>query len=136
MAWESRSLASSWSPPATTPKGFETRPHSPSSVGSLHSPPAAVAPPAVTGSTVAAIERQTAPLHRHHRPHAAPPANPRLCRTPDRRGTEQARDYPLPQALHRPRDLHQPSPATSRGRNRRTCASSGGLTNIGASNAS
>ena len=30
---------------------------------------------------------------------------PRLRRTPHRRGQEQEGDHPLPQALHRPRDL-------------------------------
>ena len=39
---------------------------------------------------------------RHHAAH------PRLRRTPHRRRTEQTRDHPLPQALHRPRDLRQP----------------------------
>src|SRR5207253_10254644 len=34
--------------------------------------------------------------------------HPRLRRTPPRRGPQQERDHPLPQALHRPRGLLHP----------------------------
>ena len=54
--------------------------------------------------------REQRPLHRHHRPDAPPPAHPRLRRTTHRRRPQQTRDHPLPQALHRPRDLRQPAP--------------------------
>ena len=71
-------------------------------------------------------------LHRHDRPHSAPPTHPRLRPTPHRRRPDQARNHPLPQALHRPRDLPQPPTpgiiATSRLRS--------SLTKIGASNGS
>ncbi|QRP42925.1 transposase [Amycolatopsis sp. FDAARGOS 1241] len=50
------------------------------------------------------------PLHRHHRPDASSPTNPPLRRTAHRRRPEQTRDHPLLEALHRPRNLRQPSP--------------------------
>ena len=71
-------------------------------------------------------------LHRHHRPHASPRTHPRLRPTTDQRRPQQTRDHPLPQALHRPRNLRQsPTPRNQLGRRHRSR-----LTNIGASNAS
>ena len=63
--------------------------------------------------------RQQRPLHRHHRPDAPPPAHPRLRRTTHRRRPQQTRDHPLPQALHRPRDLRQPAPTSAAATQRR-----------------
>jgi transposase len=51
--------------------------------------------------------RQQRPVHRHHRPDAPPHANPCLPRSPHRRRPQQTRDHPLPQALHRTRDLRR-----------------------------
>lgn len=59
--------------------------------------------------------RKQCPVHRHHRPNAPPPADPRLRRTSYRRRPEQARDHPLPEALHRTTDLREPAtPSTGR----------------------
>ena len=69
--------------------------------------------------------REQRALHRDHRPDAPPPADPRLRRTAHRRRTQQTRDHPLPQALHRPRDLQQPptrKPTTTRSRSLRSAA--------------
>jgi hypothetical protein len=49
--------------------------------------------------------RQQRPVHRRARPHPLRSPHPRLPRPPHRRGPDQARDHPLPQALPRPRDL-------------------------------
>ncbi len=65
---------------------------------------------------------------RHHQP-------TRDCRAPHRRGSEQARDHPLPEALYRPRGLCQPAQTHRRHHDDRR-ASPSGLTNIGASSGS
>jgi transposase len=54
-------------------------------------------------------------LDDRHDPPGPRPAHQGLCGPPHRRGQDEERDHPLPQALHRPRDLQSPVPApTSR----------------------
>ena len=48
---------------------------------------------------------QRRPLSRRHRPHAIPPAHPRLRRPTHRRGPNQTRDHPVPETLPCARDL-------------------------------
>ena len=57
--------------------------------------------------------RQRRPLHASSCPPALRPPHPRLRRTPHQRRPIQERDHPLPQTLHRPRDLPRPRPHTS-----------------------
>ena len=118
-----------WSPPGTTRSGCTPRPRSPCSAASHRCP----------------HRRARTDRHRLNRggdrhanaalyrvvllPTALGPPHPRLRRTPHRPRPVQTRDHPLPQALHRPRDLHRPDPPppTSQG------AHTSDLTSIGAS---
>jgi hypothetical protein len=67
--------------------------------------------------------------------HRVTVTHPRLRRTPHRRRPGQTRDHPLPQALHRPRDLRQPAPPSHCRPSTRTDRPVD-LTNIGASSGS
>lgn len=51
---------------------------------------------------------QLRPAPHRHRPHALPPAHPRLRESEDRGRQRQDGDHPLPETLHRPRGLPGP----------------------------
>ena len=73
---------------------------------------------------------QLRPAPHRHRPHALPPAHPRLRESEDRGRQRQDGDHPLPETLHRPRGLpgphlHPPgtdAPEQATGRTRTTAS--------------
>ena len=110
------------SSPATTPTGSARRPPGRKLCG--------VCPvPASSGKTtpLPAQPRRPPPgqrraLPHRHRPDALPPADHRLRRPPDRRGQDQGRDHPLPQALRRSGGLGRTSTRAPPGGRRRISA--------------
>lgn len=130
-----RDLGYSWSPPATTPTGSTAKPRSPSSAVLHPSRPAADAPAAATGSAAAATGPRTARCTSSPSSGCDTTNPPATTSTSHCRRTEQARDHPLPQALHRPRGLRQPASAGGIDHTGRSSSISG-LTNIGASSGS
>ena len=119
------------SPPATIPTGSTAKPPSPRSAGSARSR-RPLARPSDADSTAAATGRPTPPSPHHARPPALGPTTRDYVERRVRRGQDPTRGHPLPQALHRPRDLPLLTPHREPASNLRPHRR---LTSIGASSA-
>ena len=120
----------SCSPPATTPNDSTARHpslHCAGSAPSRHHRERHSAPAQPRRRPTGEL----CPLHDHHRAPAVGQTHTGLRPTTRRRGQDPPRGHPLPQALHRPRDL----PRHRQGHKHATEAPIDRLTSIGASNA-